>query len=230
MYRSFRFRRGLGVVLVAGFFICLAIGGSILLGRLYIAMLSKGQVNEGAAGSKAVSSEVGGKKVSGRAVVRLDAVPVYFLQAGVYSDLAGAQKSVGELKNLGYPAYISRVEPYRVYIGSYSDKDMAAEAKKSLDGKNISAYISSAMLNSSEMVIPVQKEIENPESVLKQFNEWLNFNLGLYNNQFAQVDSAWFTGELAKSEQSYNKFSKELSKVKAWQECFKHSYCFSIKF
>lgn len=218
MQHSFRFRQGLAIIMGTVFLIISAVGGSILLGRLYIKVLSKGNGQEGYAKTEQVSSSFDSSKKISKAI-KLEVVPIYFLQAGVFNDAQSARKKVAELKEMGHLAYFSNLAPYKVYLGVYLKKEAALEAKKITDVQNISTYISSVVMNNNEIVLPDLKQITSPEQKLKQFNEWLQLNLALFEiQQLEKVQSAQFKDKLAKTEDLYQNSVKLLAGHKELQE------------
>lgn len=184
MFRTIKYKQQITLLAASLFFVLLAIGSSILLGSLYINILAKGSKSDGSFGAKEVLT-IQGK--NNKTVFKIDSYPVYFLQAGVYSDLKGAQKSVEYLKGQGFQAYPSKISPFKVYLGIYLDREAAIEAQKNLDVKNISSYISSYVMNGSDLFLPEQKDIKDPDQLLKQLNEWNKTNISFFEKKFENV-------------------------------------------
>lgn len=62
---------------------------------------------------------------------------IYLLQAGVFSDLTGAQSMVAEHKNNGQAAVIAGEGPYHIFVGMSSTKEDAEKLKELFGGTEI---------------------------------------------------------------------------------------------
>lgn len=61
---------------------------------------------------------------------------IYLIQAGAFTEVAGAETIVAEQKQLGRAAVVSGTGPYYVYIGMGSTKGEAVQIKNMLDQEN----------------------------------------------------------------------------------------------
>lgn len=61
---------------------------------------------------------------------------IYLIQAGAFTEVAGAETIVAEQKQLGRAAVVSGTGPYHVYIGMGSTKEEAVQIKNMLDQEN----------------------------------------------------------------------------------------------
>jgi tetratricopeptide (TPR) repeat protein len=82
------------------------------------------------------------KDVEGSAVIRGG----YALQLGSFSREENAQKYVGQLQNLGYPAFLIQaqvedVDYYRVRVGYYSTKEEARTVLNDLEDRGFNGFI-----------------------------------------------------------------------------------------
>lgn len=212
MFRLYRRRQGLVVLVVAFSLITSAVTGSILLGKLYINILSKGQIK---------APEQTSKVVNTNDVIRLEPLPVFLIQTGVFNDQKGAREGVSQIENLGYQAYQSKVKPYRIYVGVFGTREAATDYKKNLEGKSISSYIYPEVLNNSQLTLPEVKNIKNPGETMSQIGQWMQINLALYNG-YAGAKADHFSNELAKANQLFNKFSKTLGAKEKKEDWFKN--------
>lgn len=212
MFRPYRKSQGLVVMVVALSLIISAVTGSVLLGKLYINILSKGQIK---------ASEETAKAVNANDVVKVEPLPVFLIQTGVFNDQKGAQEGVKQIESLGYQAYQSKVKPYRLYVGVYETKEAAMNYKKNLEAENISSYIYSEVLNSNQLSLTKLKNIKNPRETMGQISQWMQINLVLYNG-YAGAKAEQFNTELKKADQLFNKFSNALGDKEKKEDWFKN--------
>lgn len=197
MFRSYRRKQGLVVVLVSFFLVTISVAGSVLLGKLYINILAKGQVETPKQDSKVVNANK---------VIKVEPLPVFFVQTGVFSDKEGASQGVKQLAEQGFEAYQGKIKPYRIYAGVFGKREAAMDFKKDLEAKNISSYIYSEVINNSQLVINDEEQIKNPTETMGQIREWLRINLSLFNG-YDGAKAGKFSDEQIKAAELYKKFS-----------------------
>lgn len=166
----------LGVLLAA----IVALGGAVLLGKFYLALVREGSVPK----STRVLSDPSKSVVAQREqeMVFLTPIPVYFLQAGVYTDLEGAQDAAKPFVDLGYSPYITQASPYKIWIGVYQKRGDTEFTKQQLKDKGYGSFTGSLVVNGSNLRYSKGSEpfIKEITPVLDTYTKWLKECLPLF--------------------------------------------------
>ena len=179
MYRNIRMRLGFFACVI---FICaISVSGAYYLGKLYLGIIREGavpkstRVSSGSYQSTAAPEEL--------KLLSLDPIPVYYLQAGVFSDMEGARVAAEPLEELGYIPYITRSAPYRLWIGVYQKRGDADLVKVQLRDKGIGSFTGSVVINGSNLRYSKGNEafIKETAPVLETYTTWLKANLALFS-------------------------------------------------
>lgn len=187
-----------------------ACGGAYYLGRLYIGIIKNGyspksvRVDSGKVKSVVAQDE--------QKLLMLNPVPVFFLQAGVYSDQAGAKKAAAVLDSLGYKPYITKTAPFKLWIGIYKDRAYAENTKAKLLEKGISTFTGSIVVNGNNLKYSEANEalIQGISPALEQYTVWLKENLTLFgSSDVATLDSKIIDSEITVIDKVYNGFNKQ---------------------
>ncbi len=180
---GFRLRLKLRPGLWLGIFLVFAaaVGGAYFLGKLYLGLIKLGNVPQTtkvySGGSRPVTAR------EDRKLLGLNPIPVYYLQAGVYSDLTAASEAAKPLTELGYLPYITRSAPYRIWVGVYQKRDDTEMSKSRLKDKGIGSFTGSVVLNGSSLRYGDGSEvlIKGIAPLLEAYTAWLKENLALFN-------------------------------------------------
>ncbi len=178
-------RRGMtmrfGILLFILLVSCLAVGISFCLGQLYLSIIKEGTVPRSTKVNTDNSKSVAAS--DNRRVLFLDPIPVYYLQAGVYSDLQGAQQAAQFLKEMGYHPYVTQSAPYKIWIGVYQKRERTETIKQQLKDKGIGSFSGSAVINGSNLWYGEGNEtfINQIAPVLRAYTAWLKENLKIFH-------------------------------------------------
>ncbi|TLN00004.1 SPOR domain-containing protein, partial [bacterium] len=162
----------LGIVL-------LALSGGTVLGKYYTRVLQNWQVNpdrQAVTGTTAVTAD---KEVR---TLKLNPVAFYFVQNGVFSDLAGAEAGAAELVKTGLQPYTCREAPFRVFVGVFGDRDSAVKFQGQLREQGIGGFIQTIVLNSREITLSTgsKKTADDLRGLLEDYTAWFQDNAGLW--------------------------------------------------
>lgn len=175
------FRQRLGVGLLVIIITAVAVLGAFYLGRLYIDIVREGSYS----GSKRVISNKSKSVVAqdeGK-ILLLNPVPVYFLQAGVYSDMKGAQDAAKPLSSLGYRLYITQSAPHKIWIGIYKNRSDTETVKRKLMEKGYGSFTGAVVVNGENLRYRKGNEalVKQIAPVLETYTLWLRENLELFH-------------------------------------------------
>lgn|GEM_PF-1789248 len=180
MYKE-RLRLRAGIMIGIMCICAVAVAGAFYLGQTYLRIIREGKPPEGAR-VKADNSAA----VVARDEVKtlfLNPVAVYYLQAGVYSDLQGAGEAVLPLEEMGYAPYVTATAPYRIWVGVYQKRTDTEIIKSRLREQGISSFTGSVVINGSNLRYSRGSEIFIKETapVLEAYTAWLEENLQIFN-------------------------------------------------
>lgn len=146
----------LGIMLMV---VLVAAGFSLVLGRYFLNNIVK-SYPVGKTVYKKVYYQVQMKKI------RLNPIPIYTLQAGVFLDIAGAQEFANSLLGKGLRPFITPVSPHKVLIFAASTReDLEKYRAKSPED----VFVVTEILNAQEVEFSVQRK------------EWVEFLTGFTN-------------------------------------------------
>lgn len=184
MRRAIKYKVGFGFLVLS--VTVLALSGAFYLGKLYISIVQEGNVPK----STKVTSD-GSKSVVARddsKLLLLNPVPVYFLQAGVYSDLEGAQQGAAPFAKMGYNPYITETAPYKVWIGVYKNRIDTETVKSVLRDKGFGSFTGSLVVNGENLRYGQGNEefVHAITPLLENYTNWLKENLELFHADRAE--------------------------------------------
>ncbi len=179
MYRNIK--PGFGLVFFVLLGCAAAVGGAVYLGKLYLGIIKEANVPRSTRVNTENSRPVTAQ--DNQKLLLLNPIPVYYLQAGVYSDLKGAREAVRPIEELGYIPYITRSAPYRIWIGVYQKRNDADTIKGYLRDKGIGSFTGSVVINGSNLKYGKGSEvfIKEISPLLETYTTWLKENLELFN-------------------------------------------------
>ncbi|PKM82983.1 MAG: hypothetical protein CVU89_02320 [Firmicutes bacterium HGW-Firmicutes-14] len=181
-----KIRIKVGILICTAAIFAAAVGGAYLLGEFYLDIIKKGYVHQGTRvssdGTESVVAEEEEKTLF------LNPIPVYYLQAGVYSDMAGARQAAKPLEEMGLVPYITNGAPYRIWIGVFQKRSDAEPVKQILREKGISSFTGSVVINGSNLKYSKGREvfIRQVSPVLEAHTNWLKENLDLFHADCAE--------------------------------------------
>lgn len=119
--------------------------GAILTGMLigyimlyyFVPVLFQQDLTTGESNIENVQTNTGDTEIQDLPVQVIPMKTIYLLQAGVFSDLTGAQSMVAEHKNNGHAAVIAGEGPYHIFVGMSSTKEDAVKLKELFGGTEI---------------------------------------------------------------------------------------------
>lgn len=123
------------------------------------------------------------------------------LQAGNFSEKAGAEKMVKEYRVKGLAAVMSEQAPYRIYLGLAPDRDLALKLSAIYHDQDVSVYLKEVQLNGETALKP---EVYTP------VNQSLKLGNGLF--QKLSVRSAQAIGSSASDKAQSLKITEELTR------------------
>ncbi len=131
----------------------------------------------------------------------LPALQAVMLQAGNFSEKAGAEKMVKEYRAKGLAAVMSEQAPYRIYLGLAPNRDLALKLSAIYHKQDVSVYLKDVQLNGETSLEP---EIYTP------VNRALKLGNGLFQKLSAQ--SAQTIGATASDKAQSFEITEELTK------------------
>lgn len=179
MFRRFKPKIGLIVCIIAA--AALAAGGAYSLGKLFLVIINQGNVP----GGKRVTTD-NSKSVVAREEQKLfllNPVPVYFLQAGVYSTPESAAEAAKQLEKAGYMPYITQSQPHKIWLGIYEQRFGTEVIKQQLRDRGIGSFTASVVVNGANLRYGQGSEgfIKEIAPLLEVYTTWLKDNLPLFH-------------------------------------------------
>lgn len=161
----------LGIVL-------LALSGGMLLGKYYTGALQEwgpDRPRQAGPGAKAVIAEEARNLI-------MEPVAFYFVQAGVFSDRAGAEAGTADLVKAGFRPYIGQQPPYRVFVGVFGDRDSAVKFQGQLKEQGFGGFIQTVVLHNRDIVVTTgsAQAAKDLELFLADYTVWFQANAGLW--------------------------------------------------
>lgn len=159
----------------------IALGGAVFLGKMYLNIIKEGsvpkstKVNAGSSRSVMAQDE--------QKTLMINPIPVYYLQAGVYTDVYGAQQAAKPFQDMGYMPYITQKSPFRIWIGVYQKRADTEYLKQQLKEKGYGSFTAATVVNGSNLRYDKGNEvfIQQMTPVMEGYTAWLGDNLPLFN-------------------------------------------------
>lgn len=177
-----RIRLQIGYILCILFIGLIAVAGAVGLGRFYLKIVREGSIPRytkvTADGAKSVAA---GDQYK---MVMLTPIPVYFLQAGVYSDVAGARDAAGSLEEAGYTPYITESNPHKIWLGVYLERSDTELVKQQLKDKGVGSFTASIVINGVNLRYGRGSEnfVKQITPVLEVYTSWVKENLQVFHS------------------------------------------------
>lgn len=191
-------------------FFAAACSGAFYLSKLYVGILTKGFVPQ----AVKVNTDNSKSVVAGedQETLMLNPVPVFFLQAGVFSDQQGAQTGMKPLTELGYKPYITQSPPHKLWIGIFASRAGTEPIKAKLLDKGIGSFTGSVVVNGSNLRYAKTNEalIKEVSPVLDLYTQWLKENLQIFGGgDVAELDQTLLEKQLTVAGKVYNDISRQ---------------------
>lgn len=179
MRRIIRFRPGVGILLCFFAISAAAVVGACLLGKTFIMIISEGKPPESTRVMTGDSRPVAAREEKSNLL--LDPVPLYYLQAGVYTDRGGAEEAVEPLQELGYYPYITRNAPYRIWVGVFRERKDTEQLKLALKEQGYGSFTCAVVINGENLQYGQGRELFIKEigPVLEAYTAWLKESLAV---------------------------------------------------
>lgn len=215
------FGAALAVLLV----IAAAVGSSYFLGKLYLGIIKEGVVPKstkvGSGEAKSVVAQDEQKRLF------LNPIPVYYLQAGVYSDMEGAKQALTPFEELGYIPYITQQSPHKIWIGVYQKREDTESIKLQLREKEYSSFTGSTVINGGSLLYGKGSEafINQVSPVLELYTAWLAENLPLFQGSDTErLNWTEIEKQISVAERVYLKLKDIVPHVNSNSESINHGF------
>lgn len=206
MRRIIRFRPGMGVLLCFLAVLAVSAAGAYLLGKTFITIISEGKHPERTKVMTGDSRPVAAREEKSHLL--LDPVPVYYLQAGVYTDRGGAEEAVKPLQELGYNPYITRNAPYRIWVGVFRERKDTEQLKLALKEQGYGSFTCAVVINGENLQYGQGRElfIKEIRPVLEAYTAWLKDSLAVLPSGSSEaMDFGGDSARLSVLEEVYRK-------------------------
>ena len=213
MYRNIKLRLGLWLCVIA--VSALGIVGAIYLGNIYLEIIKQGGVPKSTKVNNSNSKSV--VALEEQKTLLLNPIPVYYLQAGVYSDVPGAQEAAKPLADLGYMPYITQSTPYRIWLGVYQKRGDTEFIKQQLKDKGFGSFTASCVINGSNVRYSKGSElfIKEITPILETYTRWLKESLTLFHaDNVARLNWDLIDGQRTVIDKVYKDVSNQNREIK----------------
>ncbi|MFZ7102303.1 MAG: SPOR domain-containing protein [Peptococcaceae bacterium] len=139
-----------------------------------------------------------------RKVLRLEPVPFFTLQAGIYSEIKPAQDSTDKLVEMGFRPFISPEKPYKIWVGCFNDNSSGRELELFLQKSGFDAFISEGLVNDRALKFPSSDRYmqDSFSPLLGVFDITINHSLKMFKSPKISVYNAELWVNMIKKVQS----------------------------
>lgn len=156
--------------------VLISLFAGIFLGKIYIYNLIQSD--------KQWKIELNEQNEKKRMVLRLEPTTFYTVQIGVYQDKDKAKQIAAELQKNSLPSYVTVQEPYKIWVGCFSDASRGTELLDYLKGKGYKTFIGEGLLNDRALKF-YSDDLFMKDSfapLLGQYNLFLNHTLKMFKS------------------------------------------------